>query len=503
MQLFPLWQISIDEFIIPYKSTFLHPEHGRFVSTYFCHILFQQLPIWYNKHPLDLLTTVVYPLQTVTVLIITTFLTLSFFIFSKYSILKNNFKLSFTHSIVYFMIGCYIFYQCNEIPPECFFDYIASLLVLLPFMMVLFYYLVSKEAPTKRMVVIECILSMFTALTVEYIIIPLIMFLTVLFLFSIISQKKTKDEIQRVKNKTYWYVYGIFILFSTIYLCMPIDHDKTIEIPKNFGEVFINHLISNVNLCITDQSFLLIIFTFLCVLVLFFRTKNDIKISISSLVCLLSFYIFYVLGCSIMPTIFLYFHDDILPKQLVLLNVTLLFYSLILLDYIFFRIEEKYKINSKILKNILITFFVCSSILYFCFGQNKIKDLIDVKVDNFSKSNYNKWEFYRLDKTILKQKENDIIYLPDYSKTSFSSYLYTGIAFYSYYFIYFQNIYGIKDLKSKKLIVTDKQMPEKLTEDEEKSLKFSNLLERPIKKINKKNITAEWDFNIIDKTPKN
>jgi hypothetical protein len=284
---------------------------------------------------------------------------------------------------------------------------------------------------------------------------------------------------------------------------MPIDHDKTIEIPKNFGEVFINHLISNVNLCITDQSFLLIIFAFLCVLILFFRTKNDIKISISSLVCLLSFYIFYVLGCSIMPTIFLYFHDDILPKQLVLLNVTLLFYSLILLDYIFFRIEEKYKINSKILKNILITFFVCSSILYFCFGQNKIKDLIDVKVDNFSKSNYNKWEFYRLDKTILKQKENDIIYLPDYSKTSFSSYLYTGIAFYSYYFIYFQNIYGIKDLKSKKLIVTDKQMPEKLTEDEEKSLKFSNLLERPIKKINKKNITAEWDFNIIDKTPKN
>jgi hypothetical protein len=308
------------------------------------------------------------------------------------------------------MIGCYTFYQrYDEVLPESFFDYIASLLVLLPFMMVLFYYLVSKEAPTKRMVVIECILSMFTALTVEYIIIPLIMFLTILFLFSIISQKKTKDEIQRVKNKTYWYVYGIFILFSTIYLCMPIDHDKTIEIPKNFGEVFINHLISNVNLCITDQSFLLIIFAFLCVLILFFRTKNDIKIAISSLVCLLSFYVFYVIGCAIMPTIFLNFDDEYMYfKQLILLNVTLLFYPLILLDYLLFRIEEKYKINSNILKNILVIIFLFVFVCYY----NNIKELIELKVDSYLKGNIYKKEFYQLDKTILKQKENDIIYLP-------------------------------------------------------------------------------------------
>jgi hypothetical protein len=280
---------------------------------------------------------------------------------------------------------------------------------------------------------------------------------------------------------------------------MPIDHDKTIEIPQNFGEVFINHLISNGNLCITGQSFLLIIFVFLCVLILFFRTKNDIKISISSLVCLLSFYIFYVLGGSIMPTIFLDCSNDILPKQLVLLNVTLLFYSLILLDYVFFRIEEKYKINGNIIKNVLIIISLCCCV--FCYKH--IKELINNKMFIFFLCNNTKKELYKMDKTILKQKENDIIYLPDYSKTLLYKHLYLGFDFYGYYFIYFQNIYNPKDFGNKKFIITEEQKLEPLTKNEEKSLNFSNLLERPIKKVNKKNITAEWNFNIIDKTPKN
>jgi hypothetical protein len=272
---------------------------------------------------------------------------------------------------------------------------------------------------------------------------------------------------------------------------MPIDHDKTIEIPKNFGEVFINHLISNVNLCITDQSFLLIIFAFLCVLILFFRTKNDIKIAISSLVCLLSFYVFYVIGCAIMPTIFLNFDDEYMYfKQLILLNVTLLFYPLILLDYLLFRIEEKYKINSNILKNILVIIFLFVFVCYY----NNIKELIELKVDSYLKGNIYKKEFYQLDKTILKQKENDIIYLPVIS--------FDENCFFNMYYIYFQNIYNPEDFGNKKFIITEEQKLEPLTEDEEKSLKFSNLLEQPIKKLKKKDIINIVDPDILDNTEK-
>jgi hypothetical protein len=500
MQNFPILQVeSLDELNVPYvNQNFFSPEHGRFLATFFCHFVFEDLPIFLNKHPLDLLISLVYPIHIVTISIFTIFLTFSFFIFSKYSIFKNNFKLSFMHSFVYLIISYYAFYSCIVISPESFFEYMASLLVYIPFMSILFYFLVTNNIPSKKLTILTSVLAALTALTVEFINIPLLLFLSILLICSIVNHLKTNNNIEKYKNKFFYYVYGSYLLFCTIYLCMPIDHLRKFELPDNFATIFANKIVIYFQTCMECHSTLLIIFGCLCIANLFFKTKNDFKISIYSALCIMSFYIFYVVGGATINTIYFGMHDFqfLISKQLVLFSLILLFHTLILADYILARIKEKYKINPELLKCCIIIAVLGYSIYFISSVKGNINFLTNEMENRYEIEKIWRKEFYQIDKTILKQVNNSTIYLPKWDDTELKKSLFDfyNVHIYRLYFTYFQKVYNPQDFDKKKFVITDKIKLEKLKDEETEKLEFSNLLKKP---ITKNEIIHPYDLNII------
>lgn len=219
------------DLVFSYGRKFLEPEHGRYIATFFNNFFTEILPEYFNIHPNDFKPLVVSPIKAILVILICLFVSFSAFLFTKKenimqkTILNTSFTFVFILTFlflfnIYFFcdvaIGGYLAVQETTV----FFEYTCSLLVFIPFLSYLAYFYINQTNPSKLNFIVLYILSFFTGLSVDPIIVSTFSIISFWALIALIENRKKIKE--NFKYVLVWSgIYCTYILASFFYFIRP------------------------------------------------------------------------------------------------------------------------------------------------------------------------------------------------------------------------------------------------------------------------------------------
>ena len=108
------YNVLIDhDYVMSYGYSFMHPEHGRYLSTFMINFLIERVPYFFNIHPNIIEKLVIAPIKAVIIILFCLFFANAFFLAKKG---KKN-PLSFEFSNIVFIITYVIIFlslfNCN------------------------------------------------------------------------------------------------------------------------------------------------------------------------------------------------------------------------------------------------------------------------------------------------------------------------------------------------------------------------------------------------------
>ncbi len=463
-----------------YGRTFLNPEHGRYIATWFGNILMERLPVLLNIHPLDFNCPFILTVKIFLSIIIFSTVSYGFLLFFDKKN-KNDIWIWLLGYIVSFLLlfnhkSNFLWFQEITI----FLEYIVAIIPYLIFISGIIYFFTIEKIPTKPISVLIMLAAFFSGITVEVLNVPSLMFITLVTLFVCIRFLRSERTNVIAKQRFNFFLSLFFIhLFSVIlYYINPNDH-----------EVYNRHILSDFwNFSFAAWRFIfldLLPFHILnivtAVLILILRKKEQ-KQNIRFISCLSLCHLCFIFNFTIILCFVLCFVKiDIVSflgdiKNIDTYVILLLFSNFLLLGYL---ISSYTSLNEKKLYILKILAIIIVLITNFKFIDKNFSDYTEKQANDLK----HRQQLYKIEKSIVKQRGKDTIIIPT---KNFNYKYYMDFS----HFVLLSVIY-YPDFQNMKTIVTDENLaPEELTEKEKANLNFSNLLPHKINKF-------EGDYHIF------
>lgn len=457
---------------ILYGKDFLHPEHGRYIATWFGNFLIERLPVLLNIHVSDLNETIILGIKSFLFTIIFSLVSFGFFLFFD----KKN-KKDIWIWLLGYIVSFFIFFNrdlffLNFIETTVFLEYIVALIPFLIFLSGIIYFYTKEKIPTKPVFILILLATFFSGITVELLNIPSFIFISLVTLFVLIDYLKS-DKLNLLKKQRFKLFLTIFFvhIFSIIlYYINPTDHQLiNKEMFLFYWEV---HLLSVQDFFVIKLLSFHILNIVGMILILISR-KNELEQNIrfiSSVVLInFSFLFYYTIVLYLIIFYFLFYYEE---KFLYPYIVILLFNNFTILGYLissYTSLEGKKLCISKILAIILI---VLTN--YEFINKSFVKNYKEIKNGCKEYSQI----VYQIEKSVIKQRGQETIIIPakDFNLTPSDDIR-------SSYYIVWAILY-YPDFENVKTIIFDANLePDELTEEEKKNLRFSDLLPHKINKF--------------------
>ena len=482
-----------------YKRQFLYPEHGRYISTALTNFFIEKLPYLVNMHPNDLFPTYIAYIEAIITFFI--FISISFggFVFSKKRNISFSFLLIYISLFFVLLRNVLSFIQFISLGEICIFlEYITNVIPYCIMFYMISYYFVRNRLPDWKKLTGLLIIVFITGISVDCILITTFITLSLLFLFQIlqfIKERKIKLKNKKILKRRLLTFLSIYAIYIISLLCYYRKHQyqpllDNIELGKNIPE-FLNYTLpvlkSSVLLFGLPVFIVTVIAIILILSIKYKRTHADIKMvkfSVSSLIAIYFFYcIISMIFQYIKPTYGFYFLT--IDKFQFPFIVMLVFNCFITLGYLIdTRLKYKYAEGLKILLAI-----IAIIILYKPIIQNHYKEVLEYNKTNKEQ----RYTLYLYEKTILQQRENEVIKLPP---VEVFPYYYYNDWRYNDLIYAMKNIYTPHLDKVKKIIITENAPIAKITSEEEKQLEFSKLLIGKINSNKNSNYLNDIDVEI-------
>lgn len=399
--------VSFDDVCTPYGRKFLSPEHGRYVSTAFLHLMFEQIPIRFQIHPFDFRQEFLSHIIIAFSFCIFSIIAYGILLFNKTQNSNKPWLWLFSYIITFlFLYNPFFnyFYHMNFV---VFCEYIVSLLpFLISFSIVFYFFVTDKTVPTP--IFILCLISsFFTGISIETLNAPFFVFLCGITLFVAMKYLKSERNIQQKKTfKTFISILLINALGCLLYYMRPIDHEymtKIISFSDSiqffidlFSKLIVNYL----------PTYLIL---FAGILSIYFSKNNkqkyDKKITLAALIAVFAFISIYFTGFSI-----LFFHYEITDLLTEMKYFTgyyafLLFLCFIVWGYFLSNINSE---NNK--KNFLIHVLLFATLLA---ANNSywIKYIPDI-IERKNVTAYERQKIYLFEKAVIGQTGKEVVEVP-------------------------------------------------------------------------------------------
>ncbi len=274
------------DLVFSYGRTFLEPEHGRYLATFFNNLFTEIIPEYLNIHPNDFKPLFVSPLKAFLTVIICLFISFSMFIFKKEMLSKTIFSYAYTITFAitflfifnnnFFLKSQHEYFAISE--TTVFFEYPCSLLVFIPFMNLIAYHYANKILPNKFNFTILYILSFLTALSIDPINVPTFAFISFIGLVLLIENRHKLKEHYKIVIPLFG-IYFTYILGLIFYFIRPMHHTpeygEAINMQHYISLYFNQYLKEYANIFLSEHSILLVPVLMLLTLTLFTYKAKD------------------------------------------------------------------------------------------------------------------------------------------------------------------------------------------------------------------------------------
>ncbi len=471
------------DFFILYGRKFLNPEHGRYIATWLGHIFIERLPVLLNIHVSDLNVSVILGLKIFINTIIFSLISFGFLMFFD----KKDkgdvwiWLLGYLASFFILFNNNFFFFSIWEL--TSFLEYVASLIPYLIFLLGIFYFYTKEKIPTKPVFILILSAIFFSGITVELLNIPSFIFISLITLFVLIDYLKSDktDVLKKQRLNFFLCVFFVHLFSLFLYYINPADNQFS------DNHLFFSHLKSHLS---SVWDFLVVkllpfhILNIIGLFLIFLLKKNqkeqNVRFVSSVLLINLSFLFFYI---AVLYFIFCfagidyndYFGDE---KNFSPYVVVLLLNNFMILGYL---ISSYASLSAKKIYILKMSAIVLSLLLIdrgFFENHEMVQNLcIDCTQS-----------VYRIEKTIVKQRGRETIIIPAKGFEVFDNL--TRSYFSTLTVLYYP------DFQNVKTVITDSNLePDELTEDENKHLRFSDLLPHKINKY-------EGEYGMLDRFEK-
>ncbi len=461
------------DFSILYGRNFIHPEHGRYIATWFGNLLMERLPVFVNIHVFDLNLSLFIWVKIFICLIIFSIISYGFLLFFDKKSKKDVWIWLLGYIASFFILFTSCFYHFSISQLTVFFEYTTALIPFLIFLIGIIYFYTKEKLPTKPIYILLLISAFFSGITVEVLNVPSLMIITFVTLFVYIDfLRSDKTNVIKLQRHNFFLTLFCIHLFSVIlYYINPTDHE--------FGTEYIlsvywkSHMLECFSILVSKLLPFHILNLITIGLILILRKNQQSQnirfvscIILSNLCCIFFYTVaMCLIVCVIHLNTSLYFGDY---KNFIPYIVVLLLNNFLLLGYL---ISSYTSLNEKKLYILKILAIVIVILTNFKFIDKKFSIYQEIHANGVER----RQQIYQIEKSIVKQRGQDTIIIPIKNYEEFFSPFgsYCNTIFILYY----------PDFQNVKTIVTDKNLaPEELTEEEKKNLKFSNLLPHKINK---------------------
>lgn len=469
-----------DNFIL-YGRTFLNPEHGRYIATWFGHFLIEHLPVLLNIHVSDLNVTVILGIKILINAIIFSLVSFGFLLFFDKKSKGDVWIWLLGYLASFFILFYSHFFFRSFVETTAFLEYVAGLIPYLIFLSSVFYFFTKEKIPTKPFFILILLATFFSGITVELLNVPSFIFISLITLFVLIDYLKSDKTDVLKKQRLNFFLFVLFVhLFSVIlYYFQPTDHhfhDNHI-----FFSQWKTHLILIWNFFVKVKFIPFYIVNIIGLILIFLLKSGEKKenIRFCSSVLLINFcFLFYyfvvlyliILFVSEINHTYIFAFEKIFFPYIVLLFNNFLTFGYLISLYSSLSSRKFY-----LLKISAIVFIVLSSLTFVEIEYYRgIRDYMPVY----------RQKFYRVEKEIIKQRGQETIIIP--VKDFQDSFLEITNSYYSTLVMLYY-----PDFENVKTVITDESLePEELTDEEKENLRFSNLLPHKINKF-------EGDYGIL------
>ncbi len=370
--------LTLHDTIFSYGRTFLNPEHGRFIATYFNNLTTEVIPELLNIHPNDFQQIAIVPFKAVCVIVMCLLITNAAFIFSKR---KLNLAFVCLYLLVFLLLFNNFFFfnhygYCDVVENTSFYEYPLSLLLFMPFFSIIAYYFVNKIFPPIKVYIILYILAFFLGISVDPVNVPSSLILLLLGFHLI---KDNKKRIFEYKKELILIIilYIIYFIAMGFYFIRPVHHFPNYSNYK-FCDYILNFFIpytkTYINLFLFHISMPLLPVFLIMIILPFIKNYNKNKhqfiiyILIHAGTFLLFYFMLFLLGFNGEENTYWTYN----PKWTDLYKATCLFYLLMTVGYLIdsnAKISESHSVVIKILL-IFITIAILHKPLITDYWQN-------------------------------------------------------------------------------------------------------------------------------------
>lgn len=455
-----------NSFAIPYLKTFLTPEHGRYIASSLTNFLIEKLPCLLKLHYNDLFLYVILFVSVPINLSVLLLISKSFFAFELKK--KNYILFTVTYFILFLLlfnknIDGYSFMGFEETVELL--EYNFPLIFYLLFCLFFIKYFIKERVPDKKNYIIAIVLIFLTGISTETQNLFFLTFWGMINLY-LIGKCFFKKSTKNIKFLKFIFVLDFIYAMSLLaYYAHPADH---MLVFTNNNENFLKEFSEKFILCIIQPFFILPLIS-VCSSFLIFILKNrhrivDCRIITFSLMNLFALYFFFFVGNYFIMSVwnsserYYLFYD----KFLFVFLIFLIFNVSLTLGYL---LDTKFENK----KSILIKSLILLSVFIFCKNIHPIEYYSAINERRTFLYEKRLLE-YKLLKIFSTQRNQREYFIPNYADD------------YKYYEVsineLFSNLSVITgEFKNTKLIIISSSYEFlSLSEDEQKNLRFSNIV---------------------------
>lgn len=457
---------------------FFFPEHGRYIATFINHILTENLPEVLNIHPNDFQTIFINPLKAVFTICIFLFFSYSLFIFSENR--KPFFSLSFilTYIVIFLFLfnGNFLFFLGNEyqayfsfMENTVFWEYPMTFFMYIPFLLVLIYFYTRKIHIPPNLYICLIIVSFLLSTSVEPINNAVFISFCLFACFLLIKNKFRITETIKKNSQFFGILFSAILGFIAYYINpagLIYDHPLNTDVltyKEYIFSAFSIFIKKYIRFFFIENVIFLLIPLALCIHLKIsdkYETTTDknalIQIVLFNITAfLLFFFAIFLIGYCFNRDVFWFEYK----KWSNMYALSCLFFSLVLTGFIIDKnkLFKNYSNKIKVVACIIIL-VIFSKPLIFENYQRAIEFKILLK--NLKK------KYYSIEKIAITQTDSEL-YLPAHYKQMINGDDWWLLS-------YIKSVHP--DICKTKIIFSDKIDENILTQEEEKELKFSNLL---------------------------